>query len=298
MQGLLLIDKPSGITSFGAVARVRHLAGTKKVGHTGTLDPMATGVLPIFIGRATQLSSFLLDADKTYIATFCFGIETDTADITGAVLRENTVQITKEDILSVLPDFTGNISQIPPMFSAIKQGGVPLYKLARQGKTAEIAPRSITVHYIKPLTELENGEMSFEISCSKGTYIRSLCRDIGAALGTGATLSALRRTATSGFNISETVSLEKLNEDNIEGFLLPEDKAIEYLREINVSRAQAIRFSNGGKLDFSKVGLSDAKAEEIVRIKHNGILIGLGTADLGEGNLKIKCIINGSDKIE
>ncbi len=292
MQGLILIDKPQGLTSFGVVAQIRRLAGTKKVGHTGTLDPMATGVLPVFIGRATQLSSFLLDADKTYVASFRFGITTDTCDITGEITDEKPVNISEEDILKVLPEFTGKITQTPPMFSALKKDGVPLYKLARQGVEVEIPQRDITVYSIVAQSEFKNNEMTFEISCSKGTYIRSLCRDIGQRLGCGAALSALRRTATSGFNISECVSLEALTEDNLQRYLINEEKAIEHLREINVSRAQAIRFANGGRLDINRVGLKNTYDNEVLRIRHNGTLVGLGNVMLENGEIAIKCIIN------
>lgn len=291
MQGLLIINKPEGITSFGAVARVKRLASTKRVGHTGTLDPMATGVLPIFIGRATALSSFLLDADKGYTATFLFGRVTDTDDITGRVIAEKEVNITKEQLLSVINEFVGEISQVPPAFSAIKQDGVPMYKLARKGESVEIPARQVTVYSITPKSEFENNEITVEIKCSKGTYIRSLCRDIGQRLGCGATLKALRRDFTSGFCLQNSVNLDDLTPDNIEKYLMSEERAVEHLRRVGVSEKQGIRFLNGGKLGLDRLYFTPAKDKENVRICHKNELLGIGEVDLENGEIRIKCLL-------
>ena len=291
MQGLLIINKPKNMTSFSAVARVRRFAATKKVGHTGTLDPMATGVLPIFVGRATQLCSFLLEADKAYTATFLFGTVTDTDDITGKVTEQNKVCVTEQQVLETLQKFVGKISQVPPAFSAIKQGGVPMYKKARQGQSVEIPAREVTVYSITPLSKFENNEIKVEIVCSKGTYIRSLCRDIGAALGCGATLKALERTATSGFTLEDAVSLEELNEENIEQYLISEEKAVEHLRKIQVSEAQATRFLNGGKLDTERLHFTAGDNGELVRIKRGDTLLGIGEVDAENREIRIRCIL-------
>ena len=292
-QGLLLINKPKDITSFGVVAKIKWLLHEKRVGHTGTLDPMATGVLPVFVGRATALSSFLLDADKVYTATFRFGVTTDTADITGKVLTENEVKITADDILSAFKEFTGEIKQVPPMFSAIKKNGVPLYKLAREGKAVDVPERAVTINYIKPVNEFENNEITVRVSCSKGTYIRSLCRDIGEYLGCGATLSELRRDETSGFGLENCVNLDDLTPDNIREFLTDEERAVSYLREISISEKQAVRFSNGGQLSFERLSYTFNTQGELLRVKHKNELLGIGIADLENRQVAIKCVLRG-----
>lgn len=292
MQGLLLINKPEGITSFKAVAILRHITDTKKIGHTGTLDPLATGVLPILIGRATGLSDYLLNSDKRYTATVKAGISTDTLDITGEVLSENEPDFTQEKLKEALEKLTGKQLQYPPVFSAIKKDGVPLYKLARKGQEVVVQPREITVHSIK-LLEFSPKEYTFKIDvlCSKGTYIRSLCRDIGEYLGCGAVMTELTRTKTSSFSLEQCVDLDSLNTENISEYLLDEELAVEHLPCINVSEKQAVRFSNGGKLDFDRLKgeISDGN---YYRIKHNESFIGIGYADGEKREIRIKCLIN------
>lgn len=293
-QGLLLINKPKDITSFSVVAKIKWLLHEKRVGHTGTLDPMATGVLPVFVGRATALSSLLLEADKVYTATFRFGITTDTADITGKILSEKPVNITKQDILSALEKFTGNIAQVPPMYSAIKKDGVPLYKLARQGKTVDVPSRDVTVNYIEPKSDFTDNEITVQVSCSKGTYIRTLCADIGEYLGCGATLSSLRRDETSGFTLSNCVNLEDLTSENINDYVIDEEKAVEYLREIRISDKQAVRFTNGGQLSFERLNYKFDIPNELLRVKMGNKLLGIGIADLENKQIAIKCILRGT----
>lgn len=293
MQGLLLLDKPNGITSFSAVRMVKHAAGEKRVGHTGTLDPMATGVLPVLVGRATALSSLMLDKDKCYIATARLGITTDTDDITGEVLTKTDVNISNEDIENVLNKFLGRQKQIPPMFSAIKQNGVRLYKLAREGKTADIPERDIEIYSIEILSVLDgNNEFSFKAHVSKGTYIRSLVRDIGECLGVGATLSSLKRTNASGFDIKECVNPEILTESNISDYILSEEKAVEYLPQISVTEKQAIRFCNGGQLGYDRLNCSSFPDGQLLRVKFNGLFLGVGIADNENKQINIKCVIN------
>ncbi|MEE0838991.1 MAG: tRNA pseudouridine(55) synthase TruB [Acutalibacteraceae bacterium] len=292
MQGLLLINKPEGITSFKAVAILRRITDTKKIGHTGTLDPLATGVLPILIGRATGLSDYLLNSDKRYTATVKAGISTDTLDITGEVLSENEPDFTQEKLKEALEKLTGKQLQYPPVFSAIKKDGVPLYKLARKGQEVVVQPREITVHSIK-LLEFSPKEYTFKIDvlCSKGTYIRSLCRDIGEYLGCGAVMTELTRTKTGSFSLEQCVDLDSLNTENISEYLLDEELAVEHLPCINVSEKQAVRFSNGGKLDFDRLKgeISDGN---YYRIKHNESFIGIGYADGEKREIRIKCLIN------
>ena len=292
MQGLLLINKPKGITSFSAVSAIKRAAQEKRVGHTGTLDPMATGVLPIFLGRATALSSLMLDADKKYIAEIKLGITTDTCDITGEVLQEKEVKVNQSDLQNVLERFKGKQLQVPPMYSALKKDGVRLYDLARQGKTVEITPREIEVFDLTVLKPFENN--CFTVSChvSKGTYIRSLARDIGEALGCGATLSLLERTETAGFNLKQCVELEKINNENINEYILSEETAVKHLRALSVTKNQAVRFCNGGQLSFDRLNVTDFKENELFRIKFKNQFLGIGYADTENKQIAIKCIIN------
>ena len=293
MQGLVLINKPKGITSFSAVARIKRLAGEKRVGHTGTLDPMATGVLPVLLGRATTLSSLMLDDDKKYIARVKLGVLTDTDDITGNIIAENKVEVSQADIDAIVQKFVGKISQTPPMYSALKKDGVRLYDLARQGKTVEIKPREIEIFELSVLSPLDS-ENCFTMLChvSKGTYIRSLARDIGNALGCGATLSELNRVMTSGFDIEKCVSLDDINEENIGNYLLNEEVAVSYLRALSVTKNQAVRFCNGGQLAFERLNVENFKENELFRIKYKNQFLGIGLADCQKQQIAIKCIVN------
>ncbi len=293
MQGLILLNKPKGITSFSAVSAVKRAAKEKRVGHTGTLDPMATGVLPILLGRATALSSLMLDADKKYIATVKLGITTDSDDITGEIISRKEVNLKKGDLEKALETFTGKIKQIPPMYSAIKKDGVRLYKLARDGKKIEIEPRDIEVFSIKLLSGLdENNTFKIETHVSKGTYIRSLARDMGEYLGCGATLTELERTYASGFSVEDCVTVEELNKQGAEKFLFNEEKAVEYLPEIRVTPKQAVRFCNGGQLGFDRLHLENVENGSLYRVKFNDLLLGIGFADTENEQIGIKCILN------
>ncbi len=292
MCGLLLLNKPEGITSFGAVGRIRKLTGERRVGHTGTLDPMATGALPILIGRAVKLSDYLICADKSYKASIRLGITTDTLDITGKVLSERQVDVTESEVDNVLKSFLGESAQIPPMFSAIKKDGVRLYSLARAGETVDIPPRNITVFSVSRDSDIDrNFEFTVNFSVSKGTYIRALVRDIGEKLGTGAVMTSLVRTKTAGFDISECVELQKLNEDNISEYILPAEKAVDGFKKVYVTSAQAFRFSNGGGLDFQRLKPEDFYDGEIVRIYYENEFLGLSEADGQNKELKFKCLI-------
>ncbi len=294
MQGFLLLNKPSGITSFGAVAKCKRLSGEKRIGHTGTLDPMATGVLPVFIGRATALASYLLDAEKTYTATVKLGVLTDTLDITGNVVDTSDVNVTNEQIIDVISAFKGKSRQIPPMFSAIKKDGVRMYKLARKGETTELPKREIEIFDIKLISPLNgNNEFSFSATVSKGTYIRSLARDIGEKLGCLAVLSALCRTSASGFPLDLCVNLDDLTEENIKIYLKDEEFAVKHLKEVDVTAKQAIRFSNGGRLDIDRLKINDYYDGQVFRVKCGNVFLGLGSIDTTENQLLIKCVING-----
>lgn len=292
MQGLLLLKKGEGITSYKAVAAVKRLTGEKRVGHTGTLDPMATGVLPVFVGRPTALCSYMLEADKEYAARVKLGTVTDTGDITGKVLREQSVNITPKMLKEAVSKFVGKIKQTPPMYSALKKDGVPLYKLAREGKTVEIPEREVEIYSLKITKELENGEFEFSAKVSKGTYIRSLAMDIGDYLGCGATLTALCRTKAAGFSVEECVDLDNLTQENISEFLLSEEIAVKHLREVTVTDKQAVRFCNGGQLSLDRLRTESISNGELFRVKNNDLFLGVGEADTEKQLLKIRCIIN------
>lgn len=290
MQGLLLINKPEGITSFSAVSKVKWLLHQKRVGHTGTLDPMATGVLPIFVGRATVLCGMILDADKEYIAEIELGTTTDTLDKTGTVLSQSEVKVTKSELENVLKTFLGKQKQIPPMYSAIKKDGVRLYDLARKGETVERKPRDIEIYEIE-LLSFNDKTFKIRVLCSKGTYIRSLSSDIGEKLGTGAVLTALTRTKTAGFDIGECVDLDSLTPENISSYLLSPENAVLGYDEITVSDGQANRFINGGELDLTRLNFNKPPQDgDVFRVKGIGKFLGLGQVDLEKSALTIKSL--------
>ncbi len=293
MQGFLLLNKPVGKTSFSAVSCIKKLCNEKRVGHTGTLDPMATGVLPIFLGRATALSGLMLDGDKRYTAKIKLGISTDTEDITGAVLSESEVNITEKELENALKNFKGKLMQTPPIYSALKKNGVRLYELARKGETIDIPKREIEIFSIDLISSLDNENcFSIDIKVSKGTYIRSLARDIGEFLGCGATLTALERTNACGFDIKNCVNLETLTQENVVEFIKNEETAVIHLRAVNVTEKQAIRFCNGGQLDFSRLHIENITKNELLRVKYGEKFLGIGIADIPNNRLNIKCIIN------
>lgn len=292
MQGLILLDKPSGITSFKAVATVRRLTGERRVGHTGTLDPMATGVLPVLIGRATALSSFLLDGDKEYTAVIRTGIKTDTDDITGTVIRQSDKTVSYEDMRAAVEKFTGVIEQRVPVYSAVKQNGVRLYDKARKGDTVEPPLRTVTVYSAELSDRPCENEFEVKFSVSKGTYIRSLARDIGDYLGCGAALSSLSRTRASGFSLTDCTRLSDINNENIGEFLRSEEEAVSHFKCVYVTEKQAIRFSNGGALGLERLKLTSPVQSEIFRVKCGESFLGLGEISLSSCELKVKCVIN------
>ncbi len=208
-DGIIIIDKPSGWTSMDVCGKLRSVLKTKRVGHAGTLDPMATGVLPVFVGSATKAVSFAEGGEKEYLATLRLGLTTDTQDTSGHVLTQQTVSVGREEVAAVLPRFTGDIEQIPPMYSAIKIGGQKLYELARRGEEIERKARKITIFELALLDQTPDGDWPLRVRCSKGTYIRTLCHDIGAAIGCGGCMSSLRRTMAAGFTLAESHTLEE-----------------------------------------------------------------------------------------
>ncbi len=208
-NGIIIIDKPADWTSMDVCAKLRGILKTKKIGHAGTLDPMATGVLPVFVGQATRAVSFAESGRKEYVAGLKLGLVTNTQDIGGEVLSSHPVTVTQADVLSLLPRFTGEIAQVPPMFSAIKIGGKKLYELARKGQEVERPSRAVTIYELELLEQVAPDEYLLRILCSKGTYVRALCHDIGQALGCGGCMSSLRRTMAAGFTLEDSVTLEE-----------------------------------------------------------------------------------------
>ena len=245
MDGIVIVDKPRDWTSQDVTARLRRVFGTRRIGHGGTLDPMATGVLPVFVGRATRGVEFFEHAEKTYEATLRLGLVTDTEDITGTVLEEREVQLSEPEFLGILPKFRGEIQQIPPMYSALKVNGQKLCDLARKGREVERQPRPVTIFELECLS-FSGREARLRIRCSKGTYIRTLCRDMGAALGCGGCMAQLRRTAAGAYGIHEAVPLETLLEtDTPEQYLRPVDSLFAQYPPVKLTPRQELRCRNG-----------------------------------------------------
>lgn len=257
MTGWICIDKPEGLTSFTAANRVRGILGLKKTGHTGTLDPMATGVLPIALSGTTRFIELLPVHEKAYTARVRLGLTTDTLDITGQVLSESAVSATPSEIEAAAKSFLGESLQTPPMYSALRQNGVRLYELARRGESVERPQRKICISEIS-VTDITETEFTLTVACSAGTYIRSLADDIGKKLGCGAVLTALRRTAANGFTLENCITLEELerlrDENRVSETVLKTDAPLTAYPALTVTAAQGVRFSNGGSLLRARVG--------------------------------------------
>lgn len=256
-NGIMVLYKPRDWTSFDVIAKARGILSTRKVGHSGTLDPMATGVLPVFMGRATKAVNMQIVKDKEYHASFKLGINTDTGDITGQVINTRQPQADTRRVLRQLEQFKGRITQLPPMYSAVKHNGQPLYKLARQGITVERKPRQVFIKEIELLQADEaNREYKIRVLCTEGTYIRTLVEDIGENLGCGAVLTRLCRTMACGYTLEQTVTLEQLqqarNDGTIDGMVMPTDSVFMHLERIDLSKELAVRVLNGAKSRISK----------------------------------------------
>lgn len=252
VDGVLLLDKPIGLTSNDALQKVRRLFSAAKGGHTGTLDPLATGLLPLCFGEATKFSADLFDADKTYEAVLKLGVTTDSGDAEGQVTATAAVNVEKAQILEILPRFMGDILQVPPMHSALKRDGRPLYELARQGIEVERQARAVTIHGIE-LLDFAGETVSLRVACSKGTYIRVLAADIGAALGCGAHLSALRRTRIADLTLATAVTLadlQAMDETARMAVLQPVDSLLQTLDRLELSGEAEQRFSHGNPVDL------------------------------------------------
>lgn len=249
MNGIIIIDKPMDWTSMDVCAKLRRILGEKRVGHAGTLDPMATGVLTVFAGKATRAVQFAESGEKEYLATLRLGIDTDTQDSTGTVLTQRPVVCTREDIEAVLPRFRGEIEQIPPMYSALKVNGQKLYDLARKGRTVERKARPITIFALELGEQLSETDYALRIRCSKGTYIRTLCHDIGEALGCGAVMASLRRTMAAGYTLEDAVTLEQAVEakeaGTLESLLRPVESLFAQHPALTISGTQERLCRNG-----------------------------------------------------
>ena len=249
-SGIIIIDKPQGWTSQDVAARLRRVFGTRRVGHGGTLDPMATGVLPVMVGRATRGAAFLENARKQYMATLRLGLLTDTEDTTGTVPETRPVTVGREDVEAMFRRFLGRQMQVPPMYSAVKVDGKKLYTLARQGQHIERAPRPIEIYRLE-LVQVQDRDYTFLVDCSKGTYIRTLCKDIGLALGCGGTMAALRRTQAGAYSLDDAISLERLLDmaeagDPVERLLRPVDSLFPRCPKVELSPKQERICRNGG----------------------------------------------------
>lgn len=295
MNGIIVIDKENGYTSFDVVAKMRRICGEKKIGHTGTLDPMATGVLPILIGNATKAQSLLPESDKEYEAALSFGITTDTLDITGKVLSQTESNVKSEDLEAVLPQFRGDIMQLPPMYSAVSKDGVRLYELARKGLVTEREARPITVYKLDLLNfdeQLQSAQIL--VKCSKGTYIRSICDDIGQALGCGAVMTSLRRVTACGYTLDDAITLEKAKElsENgmLEEYLRPTESVFACYPSVKVTEAQAVRFKNGGGLMLSRTDVDDNSENGAYYRVYNSsdVFLGLGYVNKEKEELSVK----------
>ena len=245
MNGIVIVDKPQGWTSQDVTARLRRVFNTRRIGHGGTLDPMATGVLPVFVGRATRGVEFFEHAEKTYEAVIRLGLVTDTQDISGAVLEEREVSLSEEEFLGILQQFRGEIMQIPPMYSALKVNGQKLCDLARKGQEVERKPRPITVYQLDA-ADFDGLTARLTVRCSKGTYIRTLCHDIGQALGCGGCMQALRRISAGAYTIEEAVPLQELLETaEPEKYLCPVDSMFRAFPALTLTAKQETRCRNG-----------------------------------------------------
>lgn len=274
--GILNVYKPKGMTSHNVVSFVRRQLNMKKVGHTGTLDPQAVGVLPVLIGNATRLSDLIMADEKKYTARVVLGITTDTEDTTGEIIERKAVSVTEEQLIETIRKFTGDIEQIPPMYSAIKVDGQKLYQLARKGVEIERKPRKITVYSID-VYDFDGQSFMMDVHCGKGTYIRSLCRDIGASLGCGAAMDTLERTMSGVFTVEKAYTFDKIEQavkaGKIEDLILAPDFVLGDYEGIDVGEENAGKIKNGIRLRPEQLGIKEYEENQLFRIYDKGELI-------------------------
>lgn len=301
MNGVIVLDKPAGFTSFDAVAVVRGLAKERKIGHTGTLDPLATGVLPLLLGRAAKACDLLPETGKAYEARFRLGERRDTGDVSGDIIGQDSTPVPREALEAALGKFRGEILQTPPMYSAVSVGGKRLYQLARKGIEVERQPRPVTIYSLE-LGEYDpaSRQGTLTVSCSKGTYIRTLIEDIAEAAGTLGTMTALRRTEACGFTLADAITLESLRELAGQGALLnalrPTDSLFPSHPAVTLSPAQASRFVNGGWLDMARLRLLEPLPPDGTPVRVYGpgqVFLGLGKIDASAGRLDFRKLLAG-----
>lgn len=281
MNGVINIYKNTGITSFDVVAMVRRVAKMKKVGHTGTLDPAASGVLPVCLGKATKIIDYIMENKKVYRVNLKLGMVTDTYDLEGEVLREKDAShITKDEILNCINSFVGTIDQVPPMYSALKQNGVRLYELARQGIEVHREARKVTIYSIENIKIESNDNIQMDVCCSKGTYIRSLCYDIGEKLNVGATMTALERIQNGPFTKEEAINIEDLTEELLEKHIISIEKALDSFEKITVNEKFGKLLRNGVKVFDNRMYSEEVEFNKLYRVyEDNGVFLGLGKRD-------------------
>ena len=281
MNGVINIYKNTGMTSFDVVAMVRRVAKMKKVGHTGTLDPAASGVLPVCLGKATKIIDYIMENKKVYRVNLKLGMVTDTYDLEGEVLREKDAShITKDEILNCINSFVGTIDQVPPMYSALKQNGVRLYELARQGIEVHREARKVTIYSIENIKIESNDNIQMDVCCSKGTYIRSLCCDIGEKLNDGATMTALERIQNGPFTKEEAINIEDLTEELLEKHIISIEKALDSFEKITVNEKFGKLLRNGVKVFDNRMYSEEVEFNKLYRVyEDNGVFLGLGKRD-------------------
>lgn len=292
MNGILCINKPQGFTSFDVVAKLRGILCMKRLGHAGTLDPMATGVLPVFVGTATKACDIMPDNSKSYRAGFQLGKTSDTQDVTGKILTTSDKSVSHDDICAVLPEFTGKIMQLPPMYSAVQVNGKRLYDLARQGIEVERQPREIEVESIELVSYDEKTRTgNISIACGKGTYIRTIIHDIGKKLDCGGIMTSLVRTSASGFTLDDCYTFEEVqrakDENNLENLILPVERVFDSLPKLRLNEHQTKLYRNGVKLDLARVHNIRENCGLYGLYGFDGAFIGTAVADFENGVLRI-----------
>ena len=293
MNGFLCVLKPPGMTSSDVVVRVRwklkQMGYKVKVGHAGTLDPEASGVLPLMVGKASRLFDYLVEKEKTYVAELKPGFATDTQDAHGTIVSGSGERVTREQLDAVLPQFIGEIGQIPPMYSALKRDGQKLCDLAREGITVEVEPRPTQVHAIDVLHELDDGSFMIQIRCGRGTYIRTLCHDIGAALGTGAHMGLLLRTQTGMFTLDDAHTIEEIDaEENLDRLMVCMDRPLSHLPAVEV-KPHAERFVRNGNVLKQRELIGEVPQDVPVRLYLGGRFAGIGR--MHDGELKFDAML-------
>ncbi|MBO7396310.1 MAG: tRNA pseudouridine(55) synthase TruB [Ruminococcus sp.] len=292
MNGILCVNKPQDFTSFDVVAKLRGILRERRLGHGGTLDPMATGVLPVFVGTATKACDIMPDNTKSYRAGFRLGESTTTQDVTGEVLTRSDMAVGGEALRAVIPDFIGDIMQLPPMYSAVQVNGQRLYDLARKGVEVEREPRPITVYGIDLVSYDEGArEGVLDISCGKGTYIRTIINDIGERLGCGGVMTSLVRTSSGGFTLADCFTFEQIqqarDEDRLEELILPIERVFTKLPKLRLGEAQTRMYRNGVKLDLARIRDIKAGVTEYAVYGSDGAFIGTALADFENGILRV-----------